>query len=560
MKAYFVSRKCITVLAVLVVSALAAIGGVQPALAHGTSASSSATSTVANTSNPPGIIPVPNSTGPSPELICPLTPVKAMMADGTSVPALEGPSPLATGCYYPTVVVSCNPTSIVVGGSSTCSWSITGADPGVPCFKSGGWTGDVSPNSSGSQTISFSTTGTTSFYVNCPDDPQAGVGGASVTVNPSSGGGGGGCTTGCGGTGSSPSGYLDWIDVNGVAAGWACDADSYSTPLTVEFHLDSPSGPNLGSMTASGSRPDVGGVCGTFTNHGYWFALPAWVKDGGVHSLYVLAKNVGGGGDYWLVHSGMQFVLAPPPAPAPTVNFTVNGSAAAWVWSNTPSATLGWNSTNATSCSISSSPSTGGSWSNLAKSGTVTASPPIGDYTYTVVCYGSGGKAAQSVTLSVVDSSQEDLSTGTTTSSTSLDFYSTSTKIKCISHYLERDGYNKITGQLKIRVWQDAHWCVNTKTNVLACGTQACPIYRTFGHSNPGFPWAWDSWDGSCAAGDCTDYKPLGATSADIWMTGHIHACLNVPVIGQVACTNKSITIRTIVHGDGTYTDQVLGP
>jgi hypothetical protein len=285
-------------------------------------------------------------------------------------------------------------------------------------------------------------------------------------------------------------------------------------------------------------------------------------------TLYATAPSTAGsyGWGWRMVREGVNWLGTPTnptfttisvASPLPTVNsFTASPQAR---WADDPPAALQWDCAGATSASISSNPTTGGSWPNQAPSGSVSLAPPVGDYTYTVVCTNSAGSASQSTKFSVADPDQLRLGSTVATADNVLS-WTASTKIKCFSHYLENQGYNWITRQVKIVVWQDIHWCINTKTKVLACGTQACPLYRTYGHSDPGFPWSWDSWDGSCAAGDCTDYKPLGAFSANIWMTGHIHSCLNVPFVGQVLCKNKSLTVRTIVYGDGTHSDEVIGP
>jgi len=126
----------------------------------------------------------------------------------SSEPAAASHCPLApdpdalemetAGCYYPEVSVSANPSSVTVNsGTSTISYTITGADPSQGCYKSGGWSGniavDASGNASGQGVVGpFSTTGTINFNVTCPADPVNGFAGATVTINPSGGGGGGG--------------------------------------------------------------------------------------------------------------------------------------------------------------------------------------------------------------------------------------------------------------------------------------------------------------------------------------------------------------------------------
>jgi hypothetical protein len=482
MKAIFVSSKWFTALTVLLVSALAAIMA-QSALAHGTSASSSATSTVANTSNPPGIMSVPGSSGPSPTQICPLavTPVKATMADGTSVPAIEGPSPLATGCYYPTVVVSCNPTTIVVGGSST--------------------------------------------------------------------GGGGGCTTGCGGTGSSPSGYLDVIDVNGVAAGWTCDADSYGTPLTVEFHLDGTGGPNLGTMTANQTRSDVGGVCGGTTNHGYWFSLPASVKDGKVHTLYVLAYNVGGGGNAWLVHSGMQFVLSPPPVPAPTVSsFTSSNS---YPWSGN-GVTISWNCPNATTVSVKSPTGGGFASSSLASSSWGTPALPAGEQEYDLTCLNSSGTVTATLYVDVFNSQEQENGVNDQAGqSVDPDNFDSVLHCRWKSQQNQNAAHNFIgtLGGAGIKV----DWCVDhgyIRKVVRSYWTIGCS-YVACNWANKGF-----SSPGSCNTLNCSDYVSqygTNRTSINIWMQVHLQLCsVKVWKLPAVCIRDHYVTVGVLIRGDGT--------
>jgi hypothetical protein len=90
------------------------------------------------------------------------------------------------GCFYPTVNVSANPSTIQQGQSSTVSFSISGGDPAQGCYKTGGWSGGIglsgSGAASGSQGVSPSLT--TDYGVTCPASPNPGNGTATVTVTP----------------------------------------------------------------------------------------------------------------------------------------------------------------------------------------------------------------------------------------------------------------------------------------------------------------------------------------------------------------------------------------
>ncbi len=102
---------------------------------------------------------------------------------------------------------------------------------------------------------------------------------------------------------SAPIGQHDGIKpASGTAQftwGWACDPDDWSRAVDVHFYLDGTyeTGTFVGSATASGNRPDVGGVCGGTTNHGFDFSLPTAQLSSGTHTLHAYAidpENVSG--------------------------------------------------------------------------------------------------------------------------------------------------------------------------------------------------------------------------------------------------------------------------
>lgn len=100
---------------------------------------------------------------------------------------------------------------------------------------------------------------------------------------------------------SSPIGYLDGVDSGIVAGGWACDTDTPNTPIEVHLYADKPVGQNgsvfLGNYVAGNDRPDLTGLCGGTTNHGFSISLDqikqnkAHLMDGNMHPIHVYAIN-----------------------------------------------------------------------------------------------------------------------------------------------------------------------------------------------------------------------------------------------------------------------------
>ncbi len=91
-----------------------------------------------------------------------------------------------------------------------------------------------------------------------------------------------------------PKGVLDWADYDSRAVGWACDADSYPTALTVKFYMDGPSdsGVYLGSTTANVDGGSFAAAqCGGSAAHLFYFTLPASVRNGQKHTIYAYAIN-----------------------------------------------------------------------------------------------------------------------------------------------------------------------------------------------------------------------------------------------------------------------------
>jgi len=78
-------------------------------------------------------------------------------------------------------------------------------------------------------------------------------------------------------------GYLDHAGCDFIG-GWAADRNQLNTPITVSLYDGTTL---LTTVTASASRPDVGGFLGDTGMHGYTIPIPASLKDGNPHSVHV---------------------------------------------------------------------------------------------------------------------------------------------------------------------------------------------------------------------------------------------------------------------------------
>ncbi|PIZ02285.1 hypothetical protein COY59_05525, partial [Candidatus Gottesmanbacteria bacterium CG_4_10_14_0_8_um_filter_37_24] len=72
-----------------------------------------------------------------------------------------------------------------------------------------------------------------------------------------------------------PSGWVDNADGSVCKlVGWTCDQDNYPTALGINFYLQGQTSPVQGSITANKDRPDLSGVCGGYTLHGFSYTFP----------------------------------------------------------------------------------------------------------------------------------------------------------------------------------------------------------------------------------------------------------------------------------------------
>lgn len=85
----------------------------------------------------------------------------------------------------------------------------------------------------------------------------------------------------CPALGAEPTGWLERIDDQGVAHGWAADSDSPGTSLWIHFYVEGPSDGRryAGAVFANLERGDVRRA-GYEGAHGFRFTLPSWARDG----------------------------------------------------------------------------------------------------------------------------------------------------------------------------------------------------------------------------------------------------------------------------------------
>jgi Kelch motif protein len=121
-------------------------------------------------------------------------------------------------------------------------------------------------------------------------------------------------------TGHIPLGYLDTISSDGSAQGWSYDPDVSSQSNDVQIYADGPSGSGtfIAMITANASRPDVNSGLSVTGNHGFSFSIPANLKDGKSHQLYIYGIDKTGDGNFLLTGSPKSFAIGGSPTTSTT--------------------------------------------------------------------------------------------------------------------------------------------------------------------------------------------------------------------------------------------------
>ena len=106
-----------------------------------------------------------------------------------------------------------------------------------------------------------------------------------------------------------PTGFLMNAGCDAIA-GWACDFDNFSQPVTIHFYADRPSGTLIGTTVANTNQ--FVGMCAGSANHGFSFTVPDSLKDGQSHMIFADAVDIPNGMDSMLMGSpGMLYCAAP---------------------------------------------------------------------------------------------------------------------------------------------------------------------------------------------------------------------------------------------------------
>lgn len=114
---------------------------------------------------------------------------------------------------------------------------------------------------------------------------------------------------------SNVTGFIDNVDANGTATGWAIDPDVSYQAVSVHFYIDGPAGSGIfaGAATADIPRPDVNNSTNYPGHHGYSFSIPEQFQDGRTHSLYVHGIDATGNSNALLQGVPKYFVVGTPP-------------------------------------------------------------------------------------------------------------------------------------------------------------------------------------------------------------------------------------------------------
>jgi hypothetical protein len=140
-------------------------------------------SSVSVTTKPPVVTPPPVVVTPPPVVTPPVTkpPVVTppVVTPPVTKPPVVTPPPVVVPPAAPTLKIAANPTTVVLGSSSTLTWSSTNA---TTCTASGGWTGKQA--TSGSLTITPASTTTYSLTCAGATGTTPATQSVSITVNP----------------------------------------------------------------------------------------------------------------------------------------------------------------------------------------------------------------------------------------------------------------------------------------------------------------------------------------------------------------------------------------
>lgn len=137
-------------------------------------------------------------------------------------------------------------------------------------------------------------------------------------------------------------GNFEEITSTGYVKGWTFDTASPSVSVDVHFYIDGPAGSGAygGSALANVSRNDVNTAYdGILGDHGFYFPVPAWYRDGQNHTMYVYGIDAQGLHNPLLAGSPRTFNL--PGAFGTLDNISYDGTVTGWALDlDSPSASI----------------------------------------------------------------------------------------------------------------------------------------------------------------------------------------------------------------------------
>lgn len=256
----------------------------------------------------------------------------------------------------PTVNISANPTWVNYNGSSTITWSSTGAST---CYASGGSLGWYGNKATSGSFNASSLTSTTTYTITCTN--MYGSTPMSATVN---------------------------VQPNNPPQGSAPVVSVYANPTSV----------TSGSATT---------ITWSATNNPTSCYLNGWPMGTSGSKIYYptqtstysvsCSNSYGTGSNSVTVYVTQTPPPPPPPTPIPTVNISANPSSI----SSGSATNIIWNTTNATSCNATSG-SNGWAGAKNIYGGSFYVSALYSTTTYTITCTNASGSATDSVTVGVM--------------------------------------------------------------------------------------------------------------------------------------------------------------
>lgn len=254
--------------------------------------------------------------------------------------------PFASAQNAPYITISASPTSVAYNGTTTISYTVTGATACQGSMGSLGWSGAKSTNGGALYTTPL--TVTTTYVLTCTNSYGSMTKSVTVIVNGNGGGGGGNQNAPTVSISASPT----WVNYNGSS--------------TITWN-------STGASTCYASGGSLG-----------WYGNKATSGSFNASSLTstttytITCTNMYGSTP---MSTTVNVQTNNPPQQNPTVNLTANPSSI----NSGNLSNLSWNSTNATYCSSN--------WGASSTSGSINVYPTT-TTTYSITCYSATGQSA----------------------------------------------------------------------------------------------------------------------------------------------------------------------